>query len=146
MKNRFEVRWADVDANGHMRHSAYYDYAAHARVRLLAELGVTLATFQELQIGPVLFREEARFFKEFSLSQKFHIETVLNWMTKSGRKFQIAHTFYNDKNEIATTITVDLAWIDLIKRKIAVPPDALKAALVNFPKAEDFTIKNSNND
>ena len=53
----FDVRWADIDANSHMRHSAYYDYAAHLRVQLLKSIGMDIMTLSKLGIGPVLFRE-----------------------------------------------------------------------------------------
>ncbi|NOR86119.1 MAG: thioesterase, partial [Bacteroidales bacterium] len=43
MKNIFykaTVMWAQIDANQHMRHSAYADYAAQARMGLLDSLGL----------------------------------------------------------------------------------------------------------
>lgn len=35
LTKEFEVKWADLDPNRHMRHSAYNDYAAHMRVKFL---------------------------------------------------------------------------------------------------------------
>ncbi len=31
-----EVRWADLDLNGHARHTAFMDWATHCRVRAFA--------------------------------------------------------------------------------------------------------------
>lgn len=38
-EKEIEVRWADVDQNRHVRHSAYYDYGAHVRVACLTAAG-----------------------------------------------------------------------------------------------------------
>ena len=61
---RKSVRWAELDPNGHMRHSAYADFAADLRVNWLASLGYTVPKFAELRLGPILFREETKFMKE----------------------------------------------------------------------------------
>jgi acyl-CoA thioesterase FadM len=34
---RFEVRWADLDGNRHVRNTAFSEYATHTRFRLLAD-------------------------------------------------------------------------------------------------------------
>jgi acyl-CoA thioester hydrolase len=51
---RLTVRWADVDANGHMRNTAYSEFAADARIAFLAERGFTLHRLRELGIAPVV--------------------------------------------------------------------------------------------
>ncbi|MEJ7660541.1 MAG: acyl-CoA thioesterase [Hymenobacter sp.] len=53
----YSVRWAELDPNGHMRHSAYADFAADLRVNWLASLGYNVPKFAELRLGPILFRE-----------------------------------------------------------------------------------------
>ena len=35
----FNTKWADFDANRHMRHTAYNDYAAEVRIRYFAYAG-----------------------------------------------------------------------------------------------------------
>ncbi|WP_414648539.1 acyl-CoA thioesterase, partial [Chitinimonas sp.] len=34
-RHTVEVRWADCDANQHVRHSAYADFCTHARIEWL---------------------------------------------------------------------------------------------------------------
>jgi acyl-CoA thioester hydrolase len=60
----FTLRWADLDPNGHVRHSVYYDWGAVARIAYLEKQGVGLDWMVRNGIGPVLFREEARFSRE----------------------------------------------------------------------------------
>ncbi len=61
MENVFletKVLWAQIDANMHLRHSAYADFAAQARLDMLQYIGMTPAVLHQEHIGPILFREE----------------------------------------------------------------------------------------
>jgi acyl-CoA thioesterase FadM len=48
-------RWADIDLNQHMRHSAFADWAAHARTEWLNANGLTMMKLVELRMAPVMF-------------------------------------------------------------------------------------------
>ena len=63
-QKEFEVRWADCDANQHMRHSAYADLCAHARVGFMNQIGMTAEWLKEQGLGPVLFKEQTEYFRE----------------------------------------------------------------------------------
>jgi acyl-CoA thioester hydrolase len=65
-----QIRWADIDANRHLRHSVYYDYGATMRMNVLSEGGLTTKKLEELAMGPILFREEAIFKREILLEDK----------------------------------------------------------------------------
>ena len=39
----FDVRWADLDPNQHVRHTAYADYGTHVRMSWLASAGFDAA-------------------------------------------------------------------------------------------------------
>ena len=55
------VRWSDLDPNAHVRHSVYYDYGAQARIAFLQKHGFGIDWMARNGIGPILFREEAKF-------------------------------------------------------------------------------------
>jgi len=57
----FEVRWADLDGNRHVRNTAFSEYATHTRFRLLAAHGFAQAQLEQLRFGPVMMREEIRY-------------------------------------------------------------------------------------
>lgn len=61
---RFEVRWADLDGNRHVRNTAFSEYATHTRFQLLAAHGFTQASLESLRFGPVMTREEIRYRRE----------------------------------------------------------------------------------
>src|SRR5688572_2150478 len=71
------LRWADLDPNGHVRHSVYYDWGAMARVTLLESKGVGLAWMVANSIGPVLFREEGRFLRELRFGDQLTIDVQI---------------------------------------------------------------------
>ena len=134
----FHVRWADLDANGHMRHSAYNDYAAHMRVCMFDEFGYPMDKLIKLGVGPVLFREETRFLKELRMNEEFTMDAAILAMRRNGKIWTIQHVGKNEKGEDACVIIVDGAWLDLKERKIVPPPDELLATIDKLPKAEKF--------
>jgi len=136
----FEVRWADVDANQHMRHSAYYDYAAHLRVQLLEALGMGVRLLAKNKIGPVLFREEAKFFREIGIIAEIRVNVQLKSMRADGSRWTFVHEFYKDEGEVATLVTVDGAWLDLTQRKLTALPQQLLDYTNEIPRTNDFCL------
>lgn len=125
----YTVRWAELDPNGHMRHSAYADFAADQRVHWLASLGYTVQKFAELRVGPILFREETKFLKELHGGESIRVEGVVTAATPDGARWTILHTIYKADGRVAATVTVDGAWLDLDRRKLTTPPAELAQAL-----------------
>ena len=125
----YTVRWAELDPNGHMRHSAYADFAADQRVHWLASLGYDLRKFAELRMGPILFREETKYLKEIYAGEQIRVEGRVAGGTPDGARWTIEHTIYKADGRVAATVTVDGAWLDLNHRKLTVPPAELAEAL-----------------
>lgn len=133
----YRTRWADMDPNGHMRHSAYADFAADQRVVVLAKMGFDVARFAQLRLGPILFREETKYHKEISIGEEIRVDGKLASATPDGARWSIVHTIYKADGRVAATVTVDGAWLDLDRRKLAVPPAELAAAFAAMPLAEE---------
>lgn len=138
----YRIRWADVDANQHMRHSAYADYAADVRMVMFERLGFTLDDFARLQIGPILFREEARYLREVLLGESIRVDCKLGGLSADGRKWMLKHVFYRQRagvEEPCAQIVVEGAWIDMQARRVSAPPAALLDALrERVPPADDL--------
>ncbi|MDQ2993821.1 MAG: thioesterase family protein [Pseudomonadota bacterium] len=134
----FEVRWADVDANGHMRHSAFYDYGTHLRIIMFEEFGCPINKMMALGVGPALFREEARFYKELNLNQKMKVDVAVKRMRRNGKIWIIQHQFFNSEDELVAVIIAEGTWIDLATRKAVSPPTEMQAMLPNLPHTADF--------
>lgn len=137
---KFQVIWADIDANRHMRHSAYYDYAAQLRVLFFSDAGYPLEKLAQMQIGPILFREEAVFLKEIHMNELITVDINLAAMRQDASRWRIIHNIAKENGEKAAVITVDGAWIDLFKRKLASPPVDLVAAVQHMPRTDNFEV------
>jgi acyl-CoA thioester hydrolase len=135
-----QIRWADIDANRHLRHSVYYDYGASMRMNVLSERGLTTKKLEEFMIGPILFREEAIFKREILLEDKITITVELVKTTEDYSRWSLRHHFYKGEDTLAAILNVDGAWIDLSKRKLAIPNDFIRNIFENFPKSGDFEL------
>ena len=132
------VRWSDVDCNGHVRHSAYYDWATTCRLTFLAENGLSLDELSVLSIGPVLFREECIFHKEVRLGDEVHICFQLQAARPDFSRWRFIHHIQKNKKDTAAIVTVEGAWLDTRQRKLTLPPKKLIEILQLIPKSSDF--------
>jgi acyl-CoA thioester hydrolase len=90
-------------------------------------------------IGPVLFREESRFQRELRLGDQVVIDVRLAAASAEGRKWRMSHRILK-AGELAATLEVDGAWLDLRARKIVAPPPEMVRAFDGFARTEDFTV------
>ncbi|MBF9220813.1 thioesterase family protein [Hymenobacter sp. BT662] len=125
-----------MDPNGHMRHSAYADFAADQRVVLLSQWGFDIKRFGELRIGPILFREETKFLKEVHIGEEIRVDSQLAAVNEDGSRWSIVHRIFKADGRLAATVAVDGAWLDLDRRKLTVPPAELAAAFASMPRYE----------
>jgi acyl-CoA thioester hydrolase len=133
------VRWSDLDPNGHVRHSVYYDWGAMARLTFLDRQGVGLAWMARNGIGPVLFREEGKFLRELRFGDELQIDVQMAAASSDGRKWRMRHRILRGA-ELTATIEVDGAWLDLRARKIAAPPPEMVRVFDLIGRTEDFAV------
>ena len=133
-----QIRWSDLDPNFHLRHSVYYDWGAFCRIDYLNEYGLTAGIMQELQFGPVLFREECIFRKEIRLGDIVKINLMLSKARKDYSRWSIRHNIIKGDDTLCAVLTVDGAWINLKERKLATPPEKVTEVFSSMPKPQDF--------
>ena len=134
----YTVRWADMDPNVHMRHSAYTEYAPQVRLEYLADQGFSMVEFTQLGLGPILFREETRFLKEISMGEAIRVTVELGGISADGSRWCLIHTIYKANGHEAAIVTVDGAWLDLRRRKLTLPPPELTAAFTNITRHSSY--------
>jgi acyl-CoA thioester hydrolase len=135
---RISLRWADIDANFHLRHSVFYDLCAQQRMEALTSMGITLKTMQEQHYGPIIFREECTFRREIKLDDDVSIDLKIRYLSKDHSRFSFAHTFTKADGTYCATLIVEGAWMDTRLRKLTAPPAVASDALDHLPRAEDF--------
>jgi acyl-CoA thioester hydrolase len=134
----FQVIWADLDPNAHMRHSAYADYGAQARIGFLAEHGFGLKEFHQLKLGPILFREDLRYLREVRAHDKISVTCEAVGISPNRKHWRIRHRIFREDGELACTIDCQGAWFDLTARKVVPAPAALAKVMEQMPRSEDY--------
>lgn len=133
-----QLRWSDLDPNFHVRHSVFYDWGAFCRVEFLNEFGLTSHVMQELKFGPILFREECVFRKEIRSGDEIKIDLQLLRSKKDFSRWSIQHSIVKSDGTLCAILTVDGAWIDVVRRKLASPPEKVHEVFNKMPKPENF--------
>lgn len=136
----FNTKWSDFDPNRHMRHTAYNDYAAEARIRYFAHAGHPVDELAKDHIGPILFEEFTSFKKEIQTGQSVTVNCKLLGLSEDKRKWKIRHEILNSDGQLCAVIEVFGAWIDLEKRKLRTLPESYKDLLDGMHKTEDFKV------
>lgn len=134
-----QVLWSQIDANVHLRHSAYADFCAQARSNMLNQLGLSLEEFNKRKIGPILFREELNYLREIGLDERIKVSVVITKFNSSNSRFSFRHEIYKENGVKAAVVVVDGAWMNIIERKLTNIPDEWKEIVRNIPKSEDYT-------
>lgn len=134
----FTVRWADCDANGHMRNTAYSEYAIDVRIAFLAEHGFGFDQFVASGYGPVLLREEIDYLRELKMNETVEVDFEQLGLSADGSRFRLQHGFTKENGKPAARIVLDGGWMDMRTRRLAAPPDALARAFAQAPRGEGY--------
>lgn len=138
MKENIQIRWSDIDANNHLRHSAYYDFGAMCRINQMNHNGLSIDYLKSKNIGPIILREEAIFRREIKMENLVFIDLKLIAANRDFSRWYIRHELTFEDGKIAATINIDGAWLDLERRKFAIPDEDIKKTFNSFEKSNDF--------
>lgn len=137
---QFEIRWSDVDANRHLRNSAYIDYMSHTRMSFMMEQGLGQKELVSYNLGPVAFYEHIYYFQEVFPGRPVTVSLQLKGLSEDGMYFLFEHNFYNEKGKNLSRCEMMGAWIDMETRKLTGLPEKLLKIFDSFDKTEDFKV------
>jgi acyl-CoA thioester hydrolase len=132
--------WGDMDFNAHMRNTAFLDKAADVRFMFFAGQGFGVDEFMRLRIGPVVRRDELEYFREVRLLEEFHVRLESAGLSEDGSRFILRNTFLRADDTIVARVTSSGGWLDLSARRLIVPPEGLRAALLAMSRTDDFQV------
>jgi acyl-CoA thioester hydrolase len=132
--------WADMDFNAHMKNTAYLDKVADVRQMYLMENGFPVEEFLRLRIGPVVMKDEVEYFKEVGLQQQITVTYAIAGHALDGSRFLLRHEFFRPDGKLSARVTSAGGWLDLVERKLIVPPPALLSAMNSLEKTSDFKV------
>jgi acyl-CoA thioester hydrolase len=140
----FTVGWEHLDANAHMRNTAYLDLAVDLRMMFFKDSGFELQEFERQRIGPVVRRDEVEYFRELQLLDEVVVTLALAGMSEDGSHFRLRNEFLRRDGKLAARLTSAGGWLDLAARRLTAPPAALRQAFEKLARTDDFaTLKSS---
>jgi len=113
----FQVTWADLDANNHLRNTAYFEYASQCRFLYFDACGFGPADFAALGIGPAVVSEEISYRKELRLLDRFTVQIACGGMTARKSRFVIVNRFLNKEGAVCAQLRSTAVWFNLTKRR-----------------------------
>ena len=117
----YEIRWSDLDANGHVNYAAYIDAAGDLRYRFFIEHDFQPEKFQELGIGPVYTSINAQFFREVRMGETVTITYLLSGLSLLGGHWKVQHDVLKANGKKTVSINLEGAILDLATRKPVLP-------------------------
>ena len=139
-QNQFQVIWANLDPNAHMRHSAYNDYAAQVRVSLFDALGMPLVKFVEAGYGTILMHEDTSFYREVLMNERITVTCEALAYRSDKKIWKFRQQILKENGVTACVIIATGAFMDLKTRKVMVPPEIIIGLLDQIPHAADFHV------
>lgn len=130
--------WREMDYNAHMGNTAYLDKAVDVRLSFFSENGFPTSELARLNIGPVILKEEIQYFREIRLLQEFTVTLELAGLSPNGHRFKLRNEFFRPDGERCARITTYGGWLDLSRRKLIEPPEAIVAALRSLTRTDDY--------
>jgi acyl-CoA thioester hydrolase len=137
-EERFTVRWSDLDANRHLRNTAFSEYATHTRLRMLQVHGFSQQSFETLRFGPVLFREDIRYRREVVFGDHVTVNVLIAGLSPDGSHWRVRQEVRREDGSEAAVLLIDGAWLDLDARRLTVPTPELVDILGRLPRTREF--------
>jgi acyl-CoA thioester hydrolase len=136
----YEVRWVDIDANRHVRYSAYIDAAAELRYRFFTQHGLPPETFDKLGVSPVYTSLTANFFREVRLGETLTITYLLTGLSEQSLRWKVRHDFLKANGKKAVTLLLEGTILDLTTRTPTLPTPEIMAVFQLVPRSPDFKV------
>lgn len=129
-----------MDFNAHMKNTAYLDKAADVRQMFLADNGFPVSEFLRLRIGLVVMKDEVEYFKEVRLQEVITVTYAIADHSLDGSRFLLRHEIFRSDGKLGARVTSTGGWLNLVERKLIVPPPALLSAMNALEKTSDFVV------
>ncbi len=134
----YEIRWSDLDANGHVNYAAYIDAAGDLRYRFFTEHDFPPEKFTALGIGPIYAAIHAEFFREVRMGETVTITYAMSGLSLSGGRWKVHHDILKSNGKKAVTLDLEGAILNLSTRKPALPTPELFQTFNLIPHTGDF--------
>lgn len=125
-----EVRWGDMDAQGHVNNTVYFTYCESARVELLRKIGFK-GKQSGLTEGPTLVHASCDFKKQVVYPTKLDVGLRVDRI--SQRSFKLVYgIFFHGTDDVSAVATSINAWANYAEGRSVELPEEIRSALVEY--------------
>ena len=136
----YEIRWSDLDANGHVNYAVYINAAGDVRYHFFWEHGFPPEKFEQIGMGPVYTAIHAEFLREVRLGETVTIHYAVSGLSPQGGRWKVHHDILKANGKKAVTLTLEGVILDLTTRQPTVPTPELLEIFQLIPRAKDFDV------
>jgi acyl-CoA thioester hydrolase len=136
----YEIRYSDLDANGHVNYAAYIDAAGDLRYSFFTRHGYPPGKFLQLGVGPIYTDIHAQFLREVRLGETVAITYALSGLSASGGRWRVHHDVLKANGKPAVSLDIEGALLDLTTRRLALPPADLAQVFSLIPRMSMFEV------
>jgi acyl-CoA thioester hydrolase len=136
----YEIRWSDLDANGHVNYAAYINAAGDVRYHFFWEHDFPPEKFEEIGMGPVYTTIHAEFLREVRLGETVTINYLVAGLSPSGTRWKVRHDVLKANGKKAVRLELEGVILDLTRRTPTVPAPELLQIFELIPRAKDFEV------
>lgn len=136
----YEIRWSDLDANGHVNYAVYIDAAGDVRYHFFWEHGFPPEKFEQLGMGPIYTAIHAEFLREVRLGETVTISYTVSGLSPQGGRWEVHHDVLKSNGKKAVSLDIEGAILDLTTRKPVLPSPELQQVFQLIPRAKNFEV------
>ncbi|MGA2504152.1 MAG: thioesterase family protein [Anaerolineales bacterium] len=134
----YEIRWSDIDANGHVNYAAYIDAAGDLRYHFFTAHGFPPERFEQLGVGPIYTAIHASFLREVRMGETVTITYALAGLSPQGARWKVHHDVLKSNGKKAVSIDIEGAILNLTTRHPSLPTPELLQVFNLVPRTTVF--------
>ena len=137
---KYEIRWSDLDANGHVNYAVYINAAGDVRYHFFWEHGFPPEKFEQISMSPVYTAIHAEFLREVRLGETVTITYTVSGLSSGGGRWKVRHDILKANGKKAVKLELEGVILDLTTRKPTLPTPELFQLFQLIPRAKDFEV------
>ena len=136
----YEIRWSDLDANGHVNYAVYINAAGDVRYHFFWDHGFPPEKFEQIGMGPVYTAIHAEFLREVRLGETVTINYAVSGLSPQGTRWRVHHDILKANGKKAVTLDLEGVVLDMDTRRPALPIPELLQLFQLIPRTRDFNV------
>jgi acyl-CoA thioester hydrolase len=116
-----EVRYSDLDAQGHLNHARYFSFMEQARFKYLIRVGLWNDPQDFMAVGQIVAEAACSYKRPVLINQIVEVGVRISRL--GNKSMEMAYRLMVDGQEVATGRTVQVAYDYGAGRSIVIPPE-----------------------